>query len=46
MLFAMALFVMGLFGLAFFTTFCVRIKSRTFWKTTLIGYVFCFMKKQ
>ena len=46
MLFAMALFVMGLFGLAFFATFCVRIKSRTFWKTTLIGYVFCFMKKQ
>lgn len=46
MIFCLALFVMGMLGLALLTTFCVRIKSKTFWRTTLVGYIFRFMKKQ
>ena len=45
LLFTASFFVMTLLGMLFLSTFCVRIKSKTVWKTTLIYYILRWAKK-
>ena len=46
LIFMAVVFVLGLLGLAFLSTFIVRIKSKTVWKTTLVYYILRWMKNR